>query len=192
MTGQAELWLVRHGETEWSASGKHTGRTDIPLTGVGRERAARVGRLLAGHAFAAVWTSPKQRARETARRAGFGGAAVKDNLVEWDYGVYEGRTTAEIRASEPGWSVWTSPIQGGESLAELGDRALRVIQAAMAEGGDVALFSHGHFLRVLAATWVGLPPSCGRILGLDTGAVSVLGYERDTRVVRLWNFVPAV
>jgi probable phosphoglycerate mutase len=190
MTGGAEIWLIRHGETEWSASRKHTGRTDIPLTDTGRERAVRVGRFLAGHPFAALWTSPKQRARETARLAGFDHAVVNDDLVEWDYGSYEGRTTAEIRVSEPDWSVWTSPMRNGESLAELGERALRVMQRAVTEGGDVAIFSHGHFLRVLAATWMGLPPSCGKVLGLDTGAVSILGYEREARVLRLWNLVP--
>jgi probable phosphoglycerate mutase len=190
MAGLGDIWLIRHGETEWSASGKHTGRTDIPLTDAGRERAVRVGKFLAGHSFAAVCTSPMRRARDTARLAGFEDATVDDDLLEWDYGAYEGRTTADIRASQPDWSVWTSPMKNGESLAELGERARRAMQSAVAAGGDVAIFSHGHFLRVLAATWAGLSPSCGMVLRLDTGAVSILGYERETRVLRLWNSTP--
>lgn len=178
---------MRHGETEWSASGKHTGRTDIPLSATGVGRAEVLAQELAGQQFAAIWTSPMRRARETARVAGYGLAQVDPDLLEWDYGVYEGRTTAEVRREQPDWSVWTAWIKGGESLDDIAARAHRVIERAMAVPGDTALFSHGHFLRILGAIWLGLPPHAGRLFALDTGALSILGYERDTRVIRLWN-----
>lgn len=187
MTGRGKLWLVRHGETEWSASGRHTGRTDIPLSETGVGRAEVLAQELAGRQFAAVWASPLQRARETARVAGYGRANVDPDILEWDYGVYEGRTTPEIRREQPDWSVWTAEIKGGESVDDVALRARRVIDRAIAAPGDTALFSHGHFLRILSATWLGLPPRTGRLFALDTGAISILGYERDTRVIRLWN-----
>lgn len=191
-----ELWLIRHGETEWSASGKHTSRTDLALTELGRERAAKLGKYLAGTRFAAVLRSPMLRAKETCEIAGFGARAVVDNdLREWDYGVYEGRTSAEIQTEIPGWSVWTFPIVGGETVEHVGDRADRVIATALAEAGvaakgeclKVALFAHAHILRILAARWVGLEARGGSLFVLGTGSVSVLGWERETRVVQRWN-----
>ncbi|BDC50752.1 phosphoglycerate mutase [Bryobacterales bacterium F-183] len=182
--------LVRHGETEWSKSGQHTGRTDIPLTEEGRRRARLLGSYLSRYTFQMVLTSPLSRARETCELAGFGDVAQADpNLLEWDYGVYEGRTTMDIRATDPSWSVWLSPITNGETLEQVGERARQVVDlvANAAPNQDVALFAHGHILRVLAAVWVGLPPGAGRLLALDTATVSVLGYERKTRVIREWN-----
>src|SRR3954447_1778937 len=183
-----QVYLVRHGETEWSRDGRHTGRTDLPLTPEGRLQAEAIGRALHGRDLA-VWTSPLQRAVETCRLAGLvATATVDEDLREWDYGVYEGRTTAEIRSETPDWSVWLSPIVGGESLDQVAERARRVIDRILAAGErDIALFSHGRLLRVLAACWVELPPLAGRRLALDTSTVSVLGYERQTRVIRHWN-----
>jgi probable phosphoglycerate mutase len=189
-----ELWLVRHGETEWSASGRHTSRTDLPLTDAGRERAKELGAYLAGTKFAAVLRSPMLRAKETCEIAGFGDVAVVDEgLREWDYGVYEGKTTAEIQAGIPGWSVWTSPIVGGETVEQVGARADAVIAHALAASpattsdSKVALFAHAHILRILAARWIGLAPRGGALLALGTGSVSVLGWERETRVIQRWN-----
>jgi probable phosphoglycerate mutase len=174
---QPNLWLIRHGETEWSLSGQHTGRTDVPLTAAGEARAAALGRYLAGRRFALVLTSPLQRARETCRIAGYGGAAqIEPNLREWDYGAYEGRTTADIRQETPGWDLWTMGVAGGETVEQVAQRARRVIDRACAAGGDVALFAHGHILRILAACWLDLAPSGGRLLAFDTGCLSVLGY----------------
>ena len=186
-----QVFLLRHGETEWSRTGRHTGRTDLPLTAEGRLRAQAIGRALEGHKLS-VWTSPLDRARETCRLAGFAGSAkVDDDLREWDYGIYEGRTTLEIRQETPDWSVWLSPIVNGESLEQVADRARRVIARAIAAGdADVALFAHGHLLRILAACWIGLPPLTGRFLALDAASISILGYERQTRVIRQWNLVP--
>ena len=185
---QHEIWLIRHGETEWSASGRHTGRTDIPLTATGRRQAAALGRHLGGRPFALALTSPLGRARETCRLAGYGDVAqVTDDLLEWDYGRWEGRTTKEIRVEVPGWSIWTSDVPGGETVEQVGARARRVIEGAVAAGGDTALFAHGHVLRILAARWLGLPPAAGRLLALGTAAVSILGYEHETRVIRVWN-----
>ncbi|MEO6982654.1 MAG: histidine phosphatase family protein [Edaphobacter sp.] len=186
-----ELWLVRHGETEWSLGGKHTGRTDVALTEHGRERAEELRDFLAGVRFDAVLTSPLRRARETCAIAGFGDVAVVDaGLMEWDYGVYEGRTTAEIRAEEPGWSVWKDEIVGGETVEHVGERADAAIARALGLGGDggrVALFAHAHILRILAARWIGLAADGGRLLTLGTGSVSVVGWERETRVIQSWN-----
>lgn len=183
-----ELWLIRHGETEWSLSGAHTSRTDIPLTDRGRQRAQRIMEYLQGKSFSMVLTSPMQRARETCRIAGFGDVAQIDkDLVEWDYGVYEGRTTKDIQKEVPGWSVWTSPIVGGETLDQVAERAKRVIARAAAKGGSVALFAHGHILRILAACWIESPPIMGSRLALSTGAVSTLGFEHQTRVITMWN-----
>lgn len=191
MSGHASLWLVRHGETEWSASGKHTGRTDVPLNAKGIRRAAALSAELGERSFAAVLTSPLSRARETCRIAGLGDrASVDPDLMEWDYGVYEGKTTSEIRRREGSdWSIWSSAVNGGEDVRDVEARALRVIERVSAARGDVVLFSHGHFLRILAATWLGLPAESGRLFGLDTGALSILGYEREARVIRLWNYV---
>ncbi|MFB0505814.1 MAG: histidine phosphatase family protein [Thermodesulfobacteriota bacterium] len=183
-----ELWLIRHGETEWSATGRHTGRTDIPLTSVGQRQAAALGRRLADRSFALVLVSPLTRAVETCRIAGYGDVAhFTDDLLEWDYGAYEGRTTADIRKEAPGWTIWTGNPPGGETKEQVGRRALNVIDKVSAAGGDVALFAHGHLLRVLAACWLGLAPDAGRLLALGTASLSVLGYERETRVITTWN-----
>lgn len=186
-----EIFLVRHGETEWSRTGRHTGRTDIALTPEGERHARALGRALPDRSLT-VWTSPLQRARETCRLAGLADAAkVDDDLREWDYGDYEGRTTLDIRKETPAWSIWTSPITGGESLEQVAARAQRVVERAIASDAEyIALFAHGHILRILAACWIGLPPTTGRFLALDTASVSVLGYERQTRVIRHWNYVP--
>lgn len=186
-----ELWLVRHGETAWSASGQHTSRTDIPLTEHGRKRAEELRDYLQGTKFDAVFVSPMQRARETCAIAGFGDVAkVDDGLKEWDYGVYEGKTTKEIQAQIPGWSVWKNEIVDGETVEHVGERADRVIAQALAaapDGGKVALFAHAHILRILAARWIGLEARAGALFALGTGSVSVMGWERETRVIASWN-----
>jgi broad specificity phosphatase PhoE len=191
MNSGIELWLVRHGETEWSLSGKHTSRTDVPLTDQGRKRAEKLRDYLKGTKFDAVFESPMQRARETCAIAGFGSqAVVDDGLMEWDYGVYEGRTTKEIQAEIPGWSVWKDEIVGGETVEHVGERADGVIARALAAapaGGKVALFAHAHILRILAARWIGLEARGGSLFALGTGSVSVLGWERETRVIETWN-----
>ncbi len=188
MADQHRIWLVRHGETEWSKSGQHTGRTDIPLTATGEQQGEALGRHLAGRQFALVLTSPLGRARETCRLAGFSsGAEVTDDLLEWNYGIYEGRTTAAVRAEQPGWSIWTTAVAQGETVEQVGERARRVIERADGVAGDVALFAHAHILRILAACWMGLPPIHGRNLTLSTASISVLGYERETRVLQIWN-----
>ena len=182
--------MVRHGQTEWSESGRHTGRTDVPLLPQGRVDAEGLGAWLSREVPdpALVLTSPLSRAAETCRLAGFGGTAEAcDDLVEWDYGEYEGRTTEEIRIGRPGWTLWADGVPRGESAADVGRRADRVIERARAAAGDVLLFSHGHLLRVLAARWVGLPPAGGRLLALGAGACSALGWERETPVVVRWN-----
>ena len=194
MSAETELWLIRHGETEWSLSGAHTSRTDIPLTEHGRKRAEELRDYLKETQFNAVFVSPMQRARETCAIAGFGDVAVVDEgLREWDYGIYEGKTTAEIRKEVPGWSVWKDEIVGGETAEHVGERADGVIARALAaggagsSGGKVALFAHAHILRILAARWVGLAADGGRLFALGTGSVSVLGWERETRVIEAWN-----
>jgi probable phosphoglycerate mutase len=188
------IFLVRHGETEWSRSGQHTGKTDLPLTDTGRNQALVLGKALErlrGAQEWAVWTSPLERARETCRLAGLlEGAQIDPDLREWDYGIYEGRKTLDIRKEDPAWSVWRSPIPEGESLDEVGERARRVVERAAAAPRDVCLFAHGHLLRILAACWIGMTPGVGRFLALDTATVSVLGYERATRVIRRWNVQP--
>ena len=186
-SGAQKIFLIRHGETEWSRSGRHTGRTDIPLTDAGRQAAESIRKALQGLQLD-VWTSPLERARETSRLSGFASAQIDDDLREWDYGVYEGRTTLEIREQTPDWSVWLSPIPNGESLDQVADRAHRVTdRVAKSPASNIALFAHGHFLRILAACWIGMPPLTGRFLALDTATISVLGYERQTRVIRRWN-----
>jgi broad specificity phosphatase PhoE len=193
MSGAVELWLMRHGETEWSVDGRHTSRTDIPLTAHGRLRAKELGDYLKGTKFAAVLRSPMLRARETCEIAGFGDVAVVDDgLKEWDYGVYEGRTTKDIQEEIPGWSVWKDAIVGGETVEQVGARADGVIVRALAAAGDadgakVALFAHAHILRILAARWIGLEARGGELFALGTGSVSVLGWERETRVIERWN-----
>jgi probable phosphoglycerate mutase len=183
-----QILLVRHGETEWSRSGRHTGRTDVALTAEGERRAQALGRELMGRSLT-VWTSPLGRARETCRLAGFAdGAKIDEDLLEWDYGIYEGRTTPDIRKETPDWSIWLSPIPGGESLEQVAARAQRVVDRAIAAGDrDIVIFAHGHILRILAACWIGLPPITGRFLALDTASLSVLGYERQTPVIQRWN-----
>jgi broad specificity phosphatase PhoE len=183
-----QLWLIRHGETDWSLSGAHTSRTDIPLTARGKERAAKIRDYLAHRTFSLVLTSPLERARETCRIAGYGDVAqIDENLREWDYGVYEGRTTAEIRKDQPDWSIWDAPPPEGEAVEHVAARTQQVIDRAIQSGGDVALFAHAHVLRILTATWLGLPPRDGRLLALGTGSVSTLGFERETRVISTWN-----
>jgi broad specificity phosphatase PhoE len=194
-----ELVLLRHGATEWSASGKHTGRTDVPLSPLGEQQAARVASLIADRTFALVLASPLVRAQETAQLAGLSHIETDPNLVEWDYGGYEGLTTAQIRAILPGWSLWRDGVpahgdgQPGETAADVGGRADRVIARVlpMLGRGDVALVSHGHFLRVLAARWLSLAPTGGAMLALDTGSVSVLGFEHGAHVLRHWNLLPS-
>lgn len=184
----SEVWLVRHGETEWSATGRHTGLTDLPLTEQGRDAARAVAPVLREHSFAAVFTSPLRRARETCELAGLSGSAqVLDDLHEWEYGDYEGRTTAQIRESRPGWTVWRDGCPGGESADDVGVRADRVITVLREVDGDVVVFAHGHFLRVLGARWSGLEPEAGAVLALDTATVSRLGWEREQPVIRVWN-----
>lgn len=188
-----ELWLMRHGETEWSLSGAHTSRTDIALTVHGRLRAEELRDFLKPTTFTKVFTSPMQRARETCRIAGFGTQAViEDGLREWDYGESEGKTTKEMRQThnDPGWSVWTREIKGGEALEHVGERADGVIARALEgtrDGDRVALFAHAHILRILAVRWIGLQAQAGQHFGLGTGTVSVLGWERETRVISRWN-----
>ena len=186
-----EVVLVRHGETLWSRNGKHTGRTDIPLTDEGRRQSERVGEMLRGRRFALVLASPLQRAAETCRLAGLGEVAVfREELMEWDYGAYEGRTTPEIRAEVPGWSLWRDGVPEGETAADVGRRVDRVIADVRAVDGDVAVFAHGHLLLVLAVRWLGLPPTEGRLFALDPATISILGNERETPVIRRWNEPP--
>jgi probable phosphoglycerate mutase len=184
------VYLARHGETAWSLSGQHTGRTDLPLTERGKRNARALGERLRGLTFARVFTSPLQRAARTCELAGFGGAAEMDSdLVEWDYGQYEGRRTGEIHAERPDWQLFRDGCPGGESPDQVGARADRVIERVRAVKGDVLLFSSGHFLRVLAARWLGLDAAGGRYLLLSTASLSALGYEHKLAepVIRLWN-----
>lgn len=184
----SEVVLVRHGETEWTVTRQHTGRTDIPLNEEGERQARLVGEALRDRRFGLVLTSPLRRARETCELAGFGDAAgLRDDLMEWDYGEYDGRTTADIRAERPGWTLWTDGAPGGETAADVGGRADRVIKELRAAEADALVFGHGHQLRVLAARWLGLDPQQGRLFYLSTGTVSILGYERETAVIKRWN-----
>ena len=182
------LWIVRHGETEWSRARRHTGRTDLPLTAEGERQARALRPLLAGLRFALVLTSPLRRARDTCRIAGLGDMAREESdLAEWDYGRHEGRTAEEIERSDPGWTIWTGTVPGGETADQVAARADRAIAAALAGGGDALLFSHGHLLRVLAARWLGLAAAEGRRFALDPATIGILGHERAARVVRTWN-----
>ncbi|OBQ58782.1 histidine phosphatase family protein [Mesorhizobium loti] len=185
-----QIHLVRHGETAWSLSGQHTGRTDMPLTPAGEAAARGVAERLKGQSFSAVWSSPSQRAYNTSVLAGFGAQSVRnDDLQEWDYGAYEGRTTKEILAERPGWNVFRDGCPQGEMAADVGARADRIIKQLREAGGSILIFSSAHFLRVLAARWLGLPPEGGALFVLDTASISVLGYEHDLSepVVRKWN-----
>jgi broad specificity phosphatase PhoE len=182
------IWLVRHGETEWTKSGAHTGRTDIPLTENGRHEASQLARLLAGQDFSLVLTSPMQRAIETCRLSGCGpGARMDTNLREWDYGDYEGVSTADVQKTRPGWNLWKDGVPNGETVEEVGARADAVLRRITGAGSDIALFAHGHLLRILTARWLGLTPDCGRLFALSTATVSRLGYEHETRVINRWN-----
>ena len=185
------IWLIRHGETEWTLSGQHTGTTDIALTDNGRDQARSLAPILADTKFVLVLSSPMSRARETARLAGVPDPEITDDLCELGYGEYEGITTADIRKSNPGWSVWDDDAPGAEKLAHAAERCGRVIDRVEAIDGDVALFGHGHIFRILGATWVGLPPECGKLLGLSPSSVSILGHEHEYRVLDLWNLTPS-
>jgi len=182
-----ELWLIRHGETEWSRDHKHTSTTDLPLTEVGVGIASGLAGRLDPADFGLVLSSPRQRARETARLAGFPEPEVEADLAEWDYGDYEGITTAEIRETVPGWSVWSHPTPGGETADEVSARLDRVVDRVTDEPGRTLIFGHGHALRALTARWLGLSVPDGRLFRLDTATVSVLGFERDGRVILRWN-----
>jgi len=193
LTSLPLVFLARHGETEWSLSGRHTGLTDLPLTARGEVDARALGPPLQGIRFAQVLTSPLQRAKRTSELAGFGAvASVDPDLVEWDYGNYEGRKTDEIQAERPGWQLFRDGCPGGESPSGVGARADRVIARVRAAGGNALLFSSGHFLRTLAARWLGQPPGDGRLLYLGTATLSTLGYEHSLTepVLRLWNSIP--
>jgi len=184
------VYLVRHGETAWSLAGRHTGLTDLPLTERGERNGRRLGDRLRGHPFSLVFTSPLQRARRTCEWAGFGDRATDDpDLVEWNYGAYEGKRTAEIREQAPNWALFRDGCPGGEAVADVGARVDRVLLRLRAADGDVLVFSSGHVLRVLAARWLGLEPAAGRLFALDTATLSILGYEHNLLepVVRRWN-----
>jgi probable phosphoglycerate mutase len=189
-----KIVVVRHGETEWSAAGKHTSRTDLPLTEAGRERAAQLRRYFEGRQFAAVMSSPLRRALETCTLAGFGDrVVVNDDLREWDYGEYEGLTSPEIRETNPGWSLWRDGCPGGERPGDVGaraDRALDALRALAQDGDDAIAFAHGHVLRVVSSRWIEMEPAFGARIALSAGAVSELGYEHDTPVLTLWNGGP--
>jgi len=190
---KSEIWLVRHGPTEWSGAGRHTSRTDAKLTDAGRAAAAALAPLLAAHDFNLVLSSPASRALDTARLAGFGACEVEADLHEWSYGDVEGLTTAQIRERGPEWAhwtVWTGPLPNGETVDDVAARAHRILARADASAGDVLLFGHGHQLRILAAVALDLAPAAGSRLALDPASLSVIGHEHDSRVLRVWNFRP--
>jgi probable phosphoglycerate mutase len=188
----SEIWVVRHGQTEWSQTGQHTGWTDIPLTEKGRAEAAAAGRFLAGRKFELVLVSPLQRARESCRIAGYGAVAqVEPDAREWCYGDYEGRTAEEVRLERPGWSLWKDGVTNGETVEDVAARARRVIARAEKVEGDVLIFAHGHLLRILAACWVGLEPNAGRLFALGTASIGILGQEHGRRVLSRWNLPTA-
>ena len=187
-TAKHRLFVIRHGATEWSRSGQHTGHTDIPLLPEGEAQARATGQLLADHEFALVLTSPLQRARRTCELVGLAEQAqVEPNLIEWDYGDYEGITSAEIHQSVPGWTVWTGAVPGGESINDVAARADAVIERALATDGDTIVFAHGHILRLLTARWCELDPVEGRRFVLDPATLCVLGWEHESRAVLQWN-----
>ncbi len=191
MTTTTQIVLIRHGETEWSLTGRHTGRTDAPLTANGERRAAQFRGVLQNFKFTQVLTSPLQRARRTCELAGFGAVArVEPALQEWDYGNYEGRTSVDIRAQQPGWNLFDDGSLGGESVEQISQRADRVLAGLRPMDGTILLFSHGHFLRALAVRWIGRPVQEGRHFVLDTASLSILGYEHrndETPAISLWN-----
>jgi broad specificity phosphatase PhoE len=190
----ARMVLVRHGATEWSQTGQHTGRTDIPLLDEGWRQAKEAGEILRAHGFASfglVLSSPLLRAAETCGLAGFE-AEIDTDLLEWDYGDYEGLTSAEIREQRPGWNLWQDGVPGGERVTDVGRRADRVIERARAVEGDTLCVAHGHLLRVLAARWLGLPPVAGRLLLLRAGAICVLGWEWEWPAIEVWNLGPPI
>ena len=187
-TGRHEVFVIRHGATEWSRNGRHTGRTDLPLLPDGEAEAAATGRLLHGREFALVLCSPLSRARRTCELAGYlDQAETCPDLLEWDYGDYEGVTTKVIRETVPGWTVWDSPVLGGESIAEVSARADRVVARARSVDGDVALFGHGHILRVVAARWCELDAIDGKRFPLETASLCILGWEHEYPTLRVWN-----
>ena len=186
MENDRKIVIVRHGETEWSKAGKHTGRTDVPLTEEGKKGAKALGARLADFHFSTVLSSPLSRAKDTCELAGFKPELV-DDLLEWDYGVYEGITTAEIRKKVPGWTVFASGCPNGETSVDVAKRVERVIDRILSSEGDMAIFAHGHVLRVFAARWLGLGPEGGRFFALETGKICILGWERETRIIRRWN-----
>lgn len=192
LTVAAQIWLIRHGETQWSLDGRHTGRTDIPLTEAGVAAAARLAPAVSRIDAGLVLSSPLTRARDTARLAGLTPDDVDDDLLEWDYGAWEGRTTAEIRSDlgDSHWLIWDHPIPEGEQLDDVRTRVTRVIDRCLPvleEGRDCVLVAHGHVLRILTATWLGLPPIDGRLFALSAGRLSALGFEHETRTICLWN-----
>jgi probable phosphoglycerate mutase len=182
-----QVWVVRHGATEWSENGRHTSYTDLPLLPAGEAAARSLGARLAGHAFALVLTSPRRRARDTARLAGFPDAVVDDDLQEWDYGELEGLTTPQVRETRPGWTVWTGDVPGGETAAEVEARVERVIARCRDAGGDSLLFAHAHVLRVLTAVYLAFAPEAGAQFSLDTATINVLGHEHEDVTLRRWN-----
>lgn len=193
--GRPVVWLARHGETEWSRALRHTGRTDLPLTAAGEREARLLRKPLAAVSFDRVLSSPLSRARETCALAGLGGRAeLRDDLLEWDYGDYEGRTSADIRRDRPGWLLWRDGCPNGESAADVGTRADRIVAELLdtpapddGSGATIAVFAHGHLLRVLCARWLGLTPADGQLFGLGTATFSRLGWEHDYRVIQRWN-----
>jgi len=187
MATRPEVVLVRHGETEWSRAGRHTSRTDLPLTEAGERQARELRSALAGRAFAVVLSSPLIRARRTAELAGFANPELVDDLRELGYGDYEGRTTADIQREVPGWTVWTGVLPGGETLAAAAARADRVIERIRSVDGTVLVFGHGHLSRILAVRWCGLPPDVGAHFLLGASSVCSLGYERATPAIQFWN-----
>lgn len=193
MSNHHRIYLIRHGETEWSRPGQHTGNTDISLTETGRQQGETLGNYFAGHSFARVLSSPLKRAYDTCQLAGFGAIAERtDDLKEWNYGIYEGKKTIDIQKQEPGWSIWRTPVPEGESIEEVAVRTQRVIHQVLTTEGDTALFAHGHVLRILIACWIGLTPNDGRLFALGTASVSILGWERSTRVLEVLNLKTGV
>ena len=187
LEGADQLWVIRHGETEWSRDGRHTSHSELELTAEGEDVARRLAERLDGREFDLVLTSPRSRARRTAELAGFPDAHVEEDLTEWDYGDYEGLTTATIRETLPGWTVWSHSCPGGEGADEVSRRMDRVVAKVRAHGGRVLVFSHGHASRALAARWLEQPVQEGRLFSLDTATISVLAYERESPTVALWN-----
>ena len=184
---EGELWIIRHGETEWSRDGLHTSHTELELTAEGEEVARRLAERLEGVEFDLVLSSPRLRARRTAELAGFTDVQLDEDLTEWDYGDYEGLTTPEIRETVPGWTVWKDPCPGGETAEQVSQRLDRVVTKVRADGGRVLVFSHGHASRALAARWLDQPVQEGRLFKLDTATISVLAYERESPAVARWN-----